>query len=362
MRLGILNGLAIGLALALGLWLPATLTLLRLPIDRLPLLVVLAAALLVAAISLFAGWITARLQHPLLTLLIWILAAVLITLVVGYRAYQLSSAFVWLVEPALFGQPVFPPNQARLAAIILSGLFILLALAVLALLQNYRLQGVMGELQPGGGLSASGWSRLLAPTLLALAAGIVTGNLFGDRAASRILRDMDTAIQVANTYEGDLFARGLEDGINYAALRGVQDRLGPDYSLIPVLTDPEIGQTIAAAHFSNGAWINCRFIYEQLTFCDDASLPYTLGFSALIRGTGMAMSCSDCLPQAGASWQSWLEERRASLGDEPRITFVRQRGAHVLMQAAAPNGGDAIRCWFSGVDPVQLLSCREVRP
>jgi hypothetical protein len=68
------------------------------------------------------------------------------------------------------------------------------------------------------------------------------------------------------------------------------------------------------------------------------------------------------LPQADQTWRAWLQERRPSLGDDPQIAFVRQRGANVLMQARANDGDAAIRCWFAGVDPIRLLSCRQVRP
>lgn len=359
-RLALLNGLIIGVALAAGLWLPAIISLAGVPTSPLQFAAIAAGALLVVALCVFTGWITGRLNNIGLTFLVWLISGALITLILAYRSQQLSNLLVWLLEPTLYGRTVFPPNEAPIAAIILSGLILLLALALLALLQQYRLEGLIGEWQPGGRLTAWAWLVLLLPGALVFVAALVTGNIFGAGATSRELQDLERAIEVARTYDGDLFARGLEEGINYAALRNVQDQLGPDYTLTVVGTDPELSQTIVAAHFDNGAWINCRFINQQLTFCDDASVPYTLGFSALV--TGRQPDCDDCLPQAEDQWASWLADRRDVLGPEPQISFVRQRGAHVLMRAAAPDGAFAVNCWFEGVDDVRLLSCEEVQP
>lgn len=359
-RLALLNGLIIGLALAAGLWLPALISLAGVPTSPLQFAAIAVGALLVVALCILAGWLTGRLQHTAIAFFVWLLTGVLVTLILAYRPNQLSNVLVWLLEPGLYGEIIYPPNEARIAGIVLSGLIILIALALLALLQQYRLEGLVAEWQPGEGLTTWAWLVLLLPGALVFAAGLVTGNIFGAGATSRELQDLERAIEVARTYDGDLFARGLEDGINYAALRNVQDRLGPDYTLILLGTYPELSQTIVTAHFENGAWINCRFINQQLTFCDDAPAPYTIGFSALI--TGREPDCEDCLPQADEEWQRWLAERRDAMGPGPQITFLRQRGSFILMRAAAPDETHAITCWFEGLDHVSLVSCQEARP
>ncbi len=359
-RLALLNGLIIGLALAAGLWLPAIISLIGVPTSPLQFAAIAAGAFLVIALCTLAGWITGRLNNIVLTFLTWLISGAFITLILAYRSQQLSNLLVWLLEPALYGRTVFPPNAAPIAGIIISGLVLLLALGLLALLQQYRLEGLVGEWQPGERLTTWAWLVLLLPGALVLVAALVTGSIFGAGATSRELQDLERAIEVARTYDGDLFARGLEEGINYAALRNVQDQLGPHYTLTVAGTDPQLSQTTVTAHFDNGAWINCRFINQQLTFCDDASAPYTLGFSALI--TARDPDCEDCLPQADDEWTRWLAERRNALGTDPQISFVRQRGAHVLMRAAAPGGAFAVTCWFEGIDPVRLLSCEEVQP
>lgn len=358
-RLSLLNGLIIGLLLAGGFWLPTIVIYSGVRTGGLTWFTIVAGAICVVLICTLAGWLSGRLRHTVAALLIWLAAAILVIVVVAYRPYQLSTFFAWLSEPALWGRPIFPNSAGTLAGAILSGFFVLLALTVLALLQAYRLEGLLGEVQAGGRITPYGWSRLLlAPLLLALPAAIVTGNIFGDRATSNMLQQMQRAIDVAAAYDGDLFALGLQEGINYAALRGVQEQLGAEYTLDLVQTDPETAQTIITAHFDDGAWINCRFINEQLSFCEDASAPYTVGFASLISGAPPA--CDDCAPQLDESWASWLAERRAAMGDDPQIRFVRQRGAHVLMHAFSGDGERAIACWFEGSNPVRLLQCEDL--
>lgn len=356
-RLGLLNGLVIGLALALGLWLPGIISLAGVPTTFLPLATVVIFSLLVIAICCLAGWVTGRLHRTGASLVAWLLAGIAIMLIVAFRDYQLSTVFVWLLEPTLSGEAIFPPFAGKLAGIILAGLLVLLVLITLALIQEYRLEGLLGEVKAGGGLTPSGWWRLLLPGVVVLGAGLVTGNFFGNQTTFQALQNTHRAIEVARSYEGDLFALGREEGLNYAALRGVQEQLGPDYTLFLVATDQETGQTIVTAHFASGAWINCNFVYEHLVFCGDASAPYTEGFAALI--TGNEPSCDDCLPQADANWIDWLGERRSRFGGDPEISFARQWGNHVRMRATAPDGDYAISCWFQGVDPVRLLSCQE---
>src|SRR5690606_810669 len=100
-RLSLLNGLIVGLALAAGLWLPAIVSFLDLPVGALTFLVTLSSAVLVIAICTTAGLLSGRLQHTAANVFIWLVAAVLVVLVVGYRPFQLSTFFAWLVDPAL---------------------------------------------------------------------------------------------------------------------------------------------------------------------------------------------------------------------------------------------------------------------
>ena len=358
-RLGLLNGALIGLALALGIWLRQVVALAQVPAP-LSYPSIVTAVLLLTATGAVAGWLSARLQKSWATFLIWLGAAVLMAVLAGIYSSAIRTVVVWLIDPRFFGLPVYARQAGGVGGFLLVGLFIVLALIVLALVESERLPGIHSERNDAGRLTATGWWRLLLPLPLVAAAGLVTGVLYGDRLTPRALPLVHEAISTALTYEGDLFALGRREGLNYSALDGVRDQLGETYTLAIADVDAEAGLTTVAAHFDNGAWIYCRLIFDQLNFCYDAAPPYTEGFADLIAGREAPEDCRNCRPVANEAWQAWLAERRALLGPQPDITFVAQRGSYVLMRAAAAEESYAIECWFSGVNPVQLESCEEV--
>ena len=126
------------------------------------------------------------------------------------------------------------------------------------------------------------------------------------------------AIQRGRTYEGDLFELGLREGIAYGAIRGVREQMSANYTLKVATIDPDTSMTNIVAHFDNGAWINCRVINNQLSYCYDAAPPYTIGLSNLIVGEDKAETCPDCSVIAPKNWQSWLYTRKELFGDRLR--------------------------------------------
>lgn len=361
-RLGLLNGLLIGLALAAGLWLLPAISLVRVPVPPITYAVLAIGALLVVTVAALAGWITALLKRAWANGLIWIIASALISLLIAYQSYGLPTHLLWLVEPALSGRQIYPAPDWTTAGIILSGFFIFLVLALLALLQGYRLDGIKGERSEAGRLTGAAWLRLLLPLPFVVLAGILTGNFYSGQFAPRAFQVVQEGISTARAYEGDLFELQRETGFGYGALRGVRGQLGDSYTLFLAEANQETGITTISVHFDNGAWINCRLIHDQLNFCYDASPPYTRGFSALITGHQPPEECRNCEVIVSDEWQRWLAQRRPLLGARPQIEFVRQRGSYVLMRAEADDGATAIECWFSGISPIRLDSCQEIRP
>jgi hypothetical protein len=122
--------------------------------------------------------------------------------------------------------------------------------------------------------------------------------------------------------------------------------------------NPLTSTVIVGADFEGGGWVYCRVINEQLSFCYDASPPYTGGLRALVTGEPPPEECRGCLLRATDEANTWLVERRARFGDDPAIERVAQQGSHVLMRVT----GDAItaECWIEGITPMQLVGCEEV--
>jgi len=116
---------------------------------------------------------------------------------------------------------------------------------------------------------------------------------------------------------------------------------------------------VTALFTNNGAWINCRVLLDRVSFCYDASPPYTAGFSALLTGQDVAPTCggSDCEVQLSDTWRAWLLDQGRRLPAPLTITRLAQWGSYVWMQAAGPNGSPTVRCLFHGNAVVRIETC-----
>lgn len=358
--LGLLNGMLIGLGLAIGLWSAQLYSLLNV-LTPLQFQALIMGAVLLMAIGGFAGWLSSRLGRTGLTVLIWLLAALVMTFLVGYLPSHGRNLAVWLVDRRFWGLSVYPAPTGAAPAVTISGLFIVLLLLVFAAVQDYRLDGIQGTLEEGDRFSPATWIRLLLPVPLMILGGLYTANIVGE-STGPALRAVDEVISTGRAYEGDLFEFSREAGVNYNAIRGLQAQMRGDYTLMIAEVDTETATTFVVAHFSGGGWITCRVIGDQPSFCYDASLPYTQGLASLITGEAVPEDCIGCLPLVGETWREWLAARGARFNGRPEPYRLAQRGSYVYMRVEAPTDGYAIDCLFRGISPVRLAYCSEVGP
>ncbi len=355
-RLGFLNGVFIGLSLALGVWGMEAVSLADVPVLlQYPSLVL--GALVLIGLNGFTGWLTSHYEGAGRVMLVWLVSAVLSSFVISYQPYYGRTLTIWLADLRFWGLPIFPFQVDRAIAPVLAGFFIILLFVILALLQNYRLEGVFREVGENGRLLAYAWFLLLLPFPFVAGAGFITRDVVGDPSADAI-QLVHRAIQRGRAYEGDLFELGLKEGINYSAIQGVREQMSGDYTLAIGGIDSAAAMTFIVAHFNNGAWINCRILSESLSFCYDAAPPYTIGLTSLLTGESPPETCRGCLPQVSAQWQGWLRAKGDYFTAAPRIQRQAQWGGYVLMRIDAKDY--ALECWFNGISPVQLERCKEV--
>lgn len=357
-RLSTLNGLLIGLAVGLGAWGSEAARVARLPMTGyLPLL--LAGIGLLAALGALVGWLTGRIARTPLTVVLWTLTGMAFMLILSYLPYQGRTLSVWLIDSRFRGRDIYPfTMEATTTALLLGGFFIILALAGLGLVQNYRLEQSVLHAGRGGRLSARGWVSLLLPLPLVYLAGMVTYNAMTNPAASAA-QLVHRAIPVARDHEGDLRTLELGDGVSYAAFRPVHEMLrGGDYTLSVVDVNPLAATVVVGVDFpATGAWIYCRVVNNQLNFCYDASLPYTQGLRSLVTGTPPPEGCLACVLQATDEAAAWLDGHRAGFGPDPTIERLARQGSHVIMRVT----GDELTadCRIEGITPMRLTECSE---
>jgi hypothetical protein len=357
--LGLRNGMLMGLALALGTWGLQVITLAPVPVRLLyPPLILGGLALLF--LGGLAGWLTAWFGSTLAGLLIWAVSAVLMALVISHMPYDGYNLTVWLADRRSWGLPVLPFAASAQVRFWLAGFFVALILAILGLLQDYRLEGLEGEVNDKGRLSGRGWLLLLLPLPLVLGAGLIADNIINSplRAGPRLVNE---AIRTSRTYDGDLFELSLESGVNYNAFRAVRDLMTPNYTLQVAEADLGAAESIVVVtEFDNGAWIYCGVVAGNLSNCYDASPPYTRGLAALLVNGAFPEDCPACRFRVDDELRAWLAERGGRFRDDPRVTRLGQWGSYVLMRVEAQANDYAIECRFHGITPVELEECWEV--
>lgn len=357
--LGVLNGLLLGTAVVLGAWAAEFSRLAALPVARPYNSLALGSALLLLLCT-FVGWLTARRRVTWQTTLIWGGTAVLITTLIAHTTSTLQTAALWLADRRFWGLDLFPPPaDLTIATYLASGIFMILAMLLLGLFQEVRLQSLGGEFLGGQQPRLFAWLKFGLPLLIAAGAGAITGDMYPNPNGAT-LQAVHQGILAVRAYEGDLFALGLEEGMNYAAFNPVRDRLAGPYTLSVAAVDQATSTVIVMANFDSGVWIRCRLLNEQLSFCDDASLPYHAGLAHLLTGAPLPEDCRGCVPAMTPELSAWLAEQGVRFAGEPHITRQAGEGSVILMRAEDRNGRFAIECWFSGQPRVRLDRCIEL--
>ncbi|WP_420641157.1 hypothetical protein [Candidatus Leptofilum sp.] len=359
-RLGLVQGLLIGLAIAIGFWLPKMMVMSRLPVWF-PYGGAIVSGLAVLLLGGITGWLASYLRQPLLAMLVWLGAAVLICVSLGMLPPIGQNWTVWLADDRFSGLPVVQsPTHLFWWSYVIAGFLLLVVLPFLAIVQNTNLVQAHQELVHGRRLNKQVAFRLLLPALLA---GFI-GALFPDLTTSaprEALQVTDQAIQRVREYDGDLFQLSLDTDFNYSALDSVADQLDGPYTLLVNEVDEAWSNAVITAHFESGAWVNCRVIISQeratyFSFCFDAGIPFSDGMNRLMLGNVLDDDCRRCGVTADATWQNWLQERATLFEESPVWERVAQHGRFVIIQAVTDQNSQ-ITCQLEGSEMVQLVSC-----
>lgn len=360
-RLSLFHGIALGVSLAAGLWLPQTIRLWSVPLDHYPLTFLL-SVLGFVLIGGLAGALSARLTHPALSALLWLGTGLLATWLTAGLLTDVQTLAAWLSDTRFWGMSIYPGSTASRLQGGFAGFFIVLVLTAYGLLQRSRLESLGAETDARGRLSGRGWFVLIVGLLPAFIAGVIANEIVlrPIYAAPRIV---DRAIQVVRATDDDLFALSRREGINYNALKGEQSRLAGDYRLQLATVEPgPINTIFVAAEFDSDVWIHCRLMGDTLSHCADPSAPYFVGFPALLQFGELPPECAPCRFRVDESQLAWLGERRHLFTGGVDLHRVAKLGDLVLMEARPLGGSIGVACLFRGVSPIVLESCQDWQP
>ena len=360
--LGLAYGVLIGLAIALGFWLPKIIVWASLPVWF-PYGGVIVSGLALLLLCGFTGWLTSYLHRPLLPMLVWFVTAVLICVTLGMLPPLGQNWIIWLSDSRFSGLPIVQsPNHLVWWSFVIAGFLMIILLSMMAILQNTNLATAHQELAYGNRLNARIGFSLLIPALLAALVGFMFPDLTTN-APREALVITNQAIQRVMNYNGELFELSLETGFNYNALDSVSDQLSGPYTLMVNEVVDEWSSAIVTAHFANGSWVNCRVNITQedatyFSFCFDAGIPFTEGMNHLVYDNVPADSCRRCEVTADATWQAWLQERANLFEEAPTWERVAQHGRFIIIEAVTDQNS-VITCQLEGSEVIQLNSCEE---
>lgn len=358
-RLGLLHGATLGLAFISGLWMPEVVALFGVPLEHFYPTFALGGGALVL-IAALAGALSARFPSVLFGGLVWFVAGLLLTWVVGGLLFEVQTLAAWLADPRFWGEIVYPSTSGSRLRGGMAGFFIVLLLTFYGLLQSSRLESLRAEFAPAFWLTGRGWFLWLAGLLPMAVVGLIAHAIVLQPVYATPLV-VDRAIQVARATEGDLFDLSLRDGINYNALRGVREGLTGPYRLqIGQVEWGAINTTHLIVEFESGVWLVCRLMGESLSHCADASPPYVTGFASLLATGALPRDCAACRFRLADGWLMWLAERQQHFSPDPRVVKERQVGAIVLMRAQGNDATGDVICLFKGIGPIVLESCQAV--
>lgn len=362
-RLGLWQGMFIGVGVVLGFWLPKLLVLARLPLQF-PYGGVIVSSAAILLLCLFTGWLTSYMRRAGLVMLSWLVTAVLICISLGYLPPRGNNWVVWLTDSRFAKFPIFqPPGHLFWWSYVIGGFLLLILLTFMGVLQNFNLVRAY-QVTGNGRINSKVILILLLPAVLAAIGGIFIPDLSNGAPRSALVFTQQ-GIQTVRGYDGDLFQLSADKGFNYNALSSVADQLEGSYTLLVNEIDPGWTNIIVTAYFDSGVWINCRVNSDQreaiyLSFCSDATPPYTEGLTYLLRGQQIPETCHDCELTASPAIKQWLQERGNRFNIDPEWQRLAQYGRYVFMQTTTTDNSLSITCLLEGAKEVQVISCEEM--
>lgn len=354
------SGLIIGLGLSLGLWGPIVHTWLTQPIQTQHAGLSLAGLAFVLVVCVAVSWLTARWSHAAPVMLVWAIAAAALTIGVAQLPFAGRTWLTWLWQPLLAGQPLYSVEELSIS-MALAGFFLVVVLSLLGLLQGYRLDNLLLERGPTGRLSERGRVLLWLPLPVALALGLIAGNIYSGSLWLGV-RSVGRVIDEGRAYVGDLFWYGQQRGLHYIAIEPFLEQMDGPYRLTLETQYPGFIGIDVDAHFENGLWLRCRVTprgdnrrYDYVASCLDAGQAYVGGLAALLRGE--SLTCRACQPSVSAEWQTWLAARFVQ---PPQATLAAAAGnVAVVRLVSAESPSTTALCWLNGPPPVTLTACRD---
>jgi len=259
-KLGVLYGLTAGLFFTLAAWGMDALILSRYN-GSLPLLKFLPALLICLPTAVLAGYLTAKFENGLLSLLLWTGLAVLFT----YMVINLPTKF----SPWLFNK-IKPEYAAIIKFDDLETVGLYWFYGIFAIGLTCILCGIMENLLIDQSLASSSTMGVLLPLLFCpifMTGAGVSGDLLMTSHFREPLVIIDTLLQNGANYYGQEVDTLKARQMRLSVVRPLGDLVLETHSLTVVSSDNYLGMMKVLVDFGE-EWALCHVVYSQPSFCE----------------------------------------------------------------------------------------------
>lgn len=262
---GIWFGAALGLAFAIFAW-GVDAFLLNWMNGLYPWLKFLGGVLPCVVVGGLAGWLSARLDKPLVAMLLWAAAASVFAWLTVSLPLQITPRLLSLVEPGIQNLLHYTDSEAFSTRFGVVYVWIALFVCLAGLIQI--------PLSDSAVFSTSFFGRI-SPVLAALILMAICGTTV-DGLNNELLRSSVDAANATIQYVLDNRGRDIDPTesrrMHLGALRGVEDLITPNRKFIVSGYDLVLEQVQVLARFEN-AWVECELVSNQLIDCEQVGNP-----------------------------------------------------------------------------------------
>ena len=259
-RFGLFFGMVVGFAFAGATWGSDALILNRVH-AYLPWLKLLIAILICVPTGGLAGWLSAKLDKTLFSVLFWLVTAAGFAWLSAINTFRIFPALLVKIQPSLTPFVEYPPDQNLAARVSLAFVWTGIFGVLIGLLQLPLSDGAVFASTYGPKLATFGVAILIMAVC-----GFIVDSLNNEPLRLPVIslsRVVDFAIETRGQDVDVELARSMR---RYA-VQEIEDWLDRPYSFVVSSFDREIGQVHILANFG-GDWADCTVVYNQTSFCE----------------------------------------------------------------------------------------------
>ena len=264
-RFGIWYGAALGLSFAIFAWGVDSFLLSRMN-GLFPWLKFLGGVLPCVIVGGGVGWLSARLDRPLLAMLLWAGAASVFAWLTVNLPLQITPRILDLADPDIQDLLHYTYYETFSTRFTVAYIWIAIFVSLAGLLQI--------PLSDSAVFSTSSFGRIspmLATLVLMSVCGTIVDGLNNEKLRGPV-DAVNTTVQFALENRGREVDPAEARRMHLGALRSVEDLITPERKFIVSGYDQLLEQVQVLARFE-GAWVECDLIVNQLIRCEQVGKP-----------------------------------------------------------------------------------------